>query len=118
MLNTIFSRASQTESVEWSKEHSFKCSCPHLCQWASCHHGLLCSSVFDGVLVVPAQYLWLDLHSRGKRRRPRRGVQGEDEDSEGELLGVVIRYSSPRVILCKRLQPSSRLGIQKMILTR
>ena len=32
------------QPVEWSKEHSFKCNlnCPHFCQWASCHHGLLC----------------------------------------------------------------------------
>ena len=33
-------------------------------------------------LVVPPQYLGLGLHSRGKRGRPRRGDQGEDEGEE------------------------------------
>ena len=33
-------------------------------------------------LVVPPQYLGLGVHSRGKRGRPRRGEQGEDEGEE------------------------------------
>ena len=70
------------QQVEWSKEHSFKCNCPHFCQWASCHHGLLCTMVCKPDLVVPPQYLGLGLHSRGKRGRPRRGDQGEDEGEE------------------------------------
>ena len=58
------------QSVEWSKEHSFKCNCPHLCQWASCHYGLLCTIMCKPSLVVPPQYLGLGVHSRGKRGSP------------------------------------------------
>ena len=37
------------QQVEWSKEHSFKCNCPHFCQWASCQitmdsYALWCAS--------------------------------------------------------------------------
>ena len=70
------------QPVEWSNEHSFKCNCPHFCQWASCHHGLLCTMVCKPSLVVPPQYLGLGVHSRGKRGRPWRGDQGEDEGEE------------------------------------
>ena len=31
---------------------------------------------------MPPQYLWLGVHSRGKRGRPLRGDQGEDEGEE------------------------------------
>ena len=75
------------QSVEWSKEHSFKCNCPHICQWASCHNGLLCTMVCKPSQVVPPQYLGLGynlgIHSRGKRGRPHRGDQGEE--SAGRL---------------------------------
>ena len=70
------------QPVEWSNEHSFKCNCPHFCQWASCHHGLLCTMVCKPSLVVPPQYVGLGVHSRGKRGRPRRGDQGEGEGEE------------------------------------
>ena len=101
------------QPVEWSNEHSFKCNCPHFCQWASCHHGLLCTMVCKPSLVVPHQYLGLGVHSRGKRGRPRRGDQGEDEGEES--VGAVIGYRRHRVILCRRLQPSWRQWIQKMM---
>ena len=64
------------QSVEWSKEHFFKCNCPHFCQWVSCHHGFLCTMVCKPSLAVPPQYLGLGIHSRGKRGRPRSGDQG------------------------------------------
>ena len=61
-------------------------------------------------LVVHAQYRrsWTSRH----------GDRGEDE--EGGLLGVLIRYSSQRAVLCQKLpwQPSWRLWIQKIILCR
>ena len=41
------------QSVEWSKEYSFQCNCPHFFQWASCHHGLLCTMLCKPSLVVP-----------------------------------------------------------------
>ena len=70
------------QSVEWSKEHSFKCNCPHFCLWTSCHHGFPCTMVCKPSLVLPPQYLGSVLHSRGKRDRPCRGDQGEDEGEE------------------------------------
>ena len=70
------------QPVEWSNEHSFKCNCPHFCQWASCHHGLLCTMVCKPSLVVPPQYLGLGVHPRGKCGSPLHGDQGEDEGKE------------------------------------
>ena len=72
------------QPVEWSKEHSFKCNCPHFCQCSSCHpgQGLLCTMVCKPDLVVPPQYLGLGLHSMGKRGSPRGDDQGEDEGEE------------------------------------
>ena len=64
------------QSVQWSKEHSFKCNCPHFCQWASCHHGLLCTMVCKPSLVVPSQYLRLGVHSRASVAFLLRGDQG------------------------------------------
>ena len=70
------------QPVQWSNVHSFKCYCPHFCQWVSGHHGLLCTMVCNPSLVVPPKYLGLGVHSRGKRGLAWRGDQGEDEGEE------------------------------------
>ena len=82
------------QAVKWSKEHSFKCNYQHFCQWASCLHGLLCTMLCKPTLVVPAQYLGLGVHSRGKHGRPSCDDQGEDE--EGETAGCRYRIQQSK----------------------
>ena len=104
------------QPVEWSNEHSFKCNCPHFCQWASCHHGLLCTMVCKPSLVVPPNMSgWVCIQGAS--------AAGPGEVTKGRvkarsLVVAVIGYSRQKVIQCQRLQPSWRPWIQKMMFSQ
>ena len=86
------------QSVEWSKEHSFKCNCPHFCQWASCHHHLLCTMVCKPSRVVPPKYL----DSFEGQAWPSPGDQPEGGDEGEESVGC-----------CDRVQQTKGYTVQK-----
>ena len=64
-------------------------------------------------LVVPAQYLWLGVHSRDKRRRSSSGDQGQDEEVETALCRDRIQQALKGIYSAQDYSQAGGCGIRR-----